>query len=301
MLGWMLLNRQQWNRVWKSVPWFSGTLLMLAIAVPWYVLAERKTPGFLNYFLIGEHWKRFTVRGWEGDLYGSAHAERPGTIWLFALLGSFPWCLGFLALPFRHWKNLPTWALEKNGRGLYLMLWAIWPILFFTPARNIISTYPLPALPAIALLLAGIFDAKLKSNSRFHPLHPAFVLTGMVLVSGVMVITLVLPEHSPKHSERDLVQTFRQRSKPADTLIYYGKRRYSSEFYSAGIAMNTRSFATLSRRLAEPGNLFLAISPSDFQEFPTSFRQHFHTVGQWGKDSALYVEITPQNRVAATF
>ena len=43
-------------------------MLMLALSVPWYVVAERHTPGFLNYFLLGEHWHRFVTPGWGGDL-----------------------------------------------------------------------------------------------------------------------------------------------------------------------------------------------------------------------------------------
>jgi 4-amino-4-deoxy-L-arabinose transferase-like glycosyltransferase len=50
-----------------AVPWLRGLALMLAIAAPWYLLAEARTPGFLDYSLVGEHWKRFTVPGWAGD------------------------------------------------------------------------------------------------------------------------------------------------------------------------------------------------------------------------------------------
>ena len=62
---------------------------MLALAVPWYVMAEQATPGFLDYFLVGEHFRRFTVSGWEGDLYGNAHTEPLGTIWLFWVYACF--------------------------------------------------------------------------------------------------------------------------------------------------------------------------------------------------------------------
>ncbi len=68
------------GHIWQSIPWLSGTVLMLFICLPWYLLAEAKTPGFLNYFIVGEHWKRFTESGWEGDLYGSGHAHPYGAI-----------------------------------------------------------------------------------------------------------------------------------------------------------------------------------------------------------------------------
>ncbi|HEY8962225.1 MAG TPA: glycosyltransferase family 39 protein, partial [Luteolibacter sp.] len=115
---WTLLTGR-WKDVWKRLPWMSGTLLMLAIAVPWYVLAERKTPGFLDYFLVGEHWKRFTIKGWGGDKYGKAHPISRGAIWVFWLMETFPWCLGFLALPWRRWREFRQWANQEEGRGLY--------------------------------------------------------------------------------------------------------------------------------------------------------------------------------------
>src|SRR4051812_38032750 len=79
------------GNVWRRLPWLSGLALTIALAVPWYVLAERRTPGFLDYFLIGEHWKRFTESGWKGDMFGSAHSRPRGTIWLYALASTLPW------------------------------------------------------------------------------------------------------------------------------------------------------------------------------------------------------------------
>ena len=58
----------------NKLPIISGSLLAIIIFAPWYVLAEIKTPGFLNYFIVGEHLSRFLVSGWKGDLYGNAHS-----------------------------------------------------------------------------------------------------------------------------------------------------------------------------------------------------------------------------------
>src|SRR5205085_1638205 len=65
----------------SGFPWFSGILLMLALSVPWFIMAEHRTPGFLNYYFVGEHWKRFTHPHWK-SLYGSAHRQPPGTVWI---------------------------------------------------------------------------------------------------------------------------------------------------------------------------------------------------------------------------
>ncbi|HCN72611.1 MAG TPA: phospholipid carrier-dependent glycosyltransferase, partial [Pusillimonas sp.] len=69
---WYVLNRKVISTS-TVLPWSKGLALMAVLCVPWYVLAEIKTPGFLNYFIVGEHFRRFLDPGWSGDLYGSAH------------------------------------------------------------------------------------------------------------------------------------------------------------------------------------------------------------------------------------
>ncbi len=86
----------RYREIWSRLPWIGGSLLALAIAVPWHVLAEWANPGFLNYYIIGEHFERFFESGWKGDMYGSAHAYPRGMIWLFALVDTAPWIGIFL-------------------------------------------------------------------------------------------------------------------------------------------------------------------------------------------------------------
>lgn len=62
-------------RIVRALPWVSGLARSLLLTLPWYLAAEAATPGFLRYFIIGEHFERFTVSGWEGDLYGGAHVQ----------------------------------------------------------------------------------------------------------------------------------------------------------------------------------------------------------------------------------
>ena len=290
MAGWLLLTGR-WRQSWKSLPWLSGSLLMLALALPWYVMAERKTPGFLDYFLVGEHWKRFTVRGWQGDLYGNAHPVAPGTIWAHLLLGTFPWCLGLLALPFRRWRGLRDWALADDARGLHWLLWAVWPVAFFTPARNIIATYPLPALPALALLLTELSRRHPARGWRtFRPLHPALAATTVLIVAWGIVVSLFLPARAPKQSERALVQRFDREQEAGDRLIYYGPRKYSAEFYSEGAVDHTTSAAVVAERLDAPGRTFVAIPAYWLPLVPPPLRRRLLPVATWGPGPSLYVE-----------
>ena len=288
-----LLTRQ-WRHVWKRIPWVSGTLLMLLLAVPWYVMAEKRTPGFIDYFIVGEHIRRFTITKWKGDLYGKAHSERLGMIWIYALIATFPWCLGLLAAPIRQWRNLKNWALADNGRGLYLALWALWPLVFFSPARNIIATYPLPALPAIVLLLTEICwrRSQQKTPRRFHPLHPALIATCTVITLWAITVSIILPQDSPKQSERELVKAYKERCKNEDNLLYFRDRKYSAEFYTDGRAETTESLDELLKRIEAPGRLFVATQPKYYKELPVLAQSHLILIGQWGPKSALYVERT---------
>jgi 4-amino-4-deoxy-L-arabinose transferase-like glycosyltransferase len=81
-LGLWLAWTRDWRAIWCGLPWLRGLLLTAALTLPWYLAAESATPGFLRYFIIGEHWQRFTQPGWTGDLYGNGHVRMRGLIWL---------------------------------------------------------------------------------------------------------------------------------------------------------------------------------------------------------------------------
>jgi 4-amino-4-deoxy-L-arabinose transferase-like glycosyltransferase len=292
VFSWILFTRS-WRRAWDGLPWFPGTVLMISLVSPWYVLAELRTPGFLNYFILGEHWHRFVDSGWTGDLYGKAHAETPGTIWLLAALGSFPWCIGFLSLPVSRWRSFGAWARENDGMGFYLAIWAIWPLIFFTPARNIISTYPLPALPAIALLLTSLHHRRSSESPLpgFHPLHPSLAFGSAAIAVIFAAVSLLLPEYSPKHSERQLVRIYQTLGIPGDDLVYFGRRGSSAEFYSGGTAINTRSNAALTELLDRSGTLFVAVSEKNHTQLPRGIRERLRLVAPFKGHHSLYREM----------
>ena len=133
---WSVITRDI-GRAWRQLPWLSGSLIVVALALPWYVLAELRTPGFLEYFIIGEHWQRFTVAGWAGDRYGKAHAFPLGSIWLFAIGACLPWSLLLPMLAIGRAKACSDpQAGTERARRLYLMLWGLTPCLFFTASGN---------------------------------------------------------------------------------------------------------------------------------------------------------------------
>ncbi|MFO1311985.1 MAG: hypothetical protein U1F41_07960 [Burkholderiales bacterium] len=82
--------RRAYGDVWRRIPWITGTLLCAALACRG-TCSRSSTPGFIEYFIVGEHWKRCTVAGWEGNC--SARRTQPrGLIWPLAVLSTLPWC-----------------------------------------------------------------------------------------------------------------------------------------------------------------------------------------------------------------
>jgi 4-amino-4-deoxy-L-arabinose transferase-like glycosyltransferase len=146
ILAWCTLRRD--FRPLGRLPWLVGVPVLLLTAVPWYAVAEKKTPGFLDYFLVGEHVKRFLDPGWKGDLYGTAHVQPKGMIWLYGLAAALPWSVPALLGAWR------LWCARLRPEISYLACWALTPLIFFTLAGNILYTYVLPGLPAVAILLA---------------------------------------------------------------------------------------------------------------------------------------------------
>lgn len=245
----------------SAMPWMAGSLLAAAIALPWYVLAELKTPGFLDYFIIGEHFRRFVDPGWSGDLYGSAHRQPTGMVWIFWIWATFPWgIIGLLiwGLRAKHAGiRLTIAASVRSASALYLLLCASWPMVFFTVAGNLIWTYVLPALPFAAILIAsGVY--------HFSSKRLLWLRSGAAALSPVLITTFVIVGISgirPLKTEKELVSYYNEVYQAGDSpLFYVGKTPFSARFYSQGGAVTIKGEKLPDLLLSnEYDRLFLAI------------------------------------------
>ncbi len=146
----------------------ASTLLFLAIAAPWHILAALRNPaialppglglpargGWAWFYLYNEHIARFLQRRIPHD-YGQVPVL---LFWVLAALWLFPWTAFLPGALRRHVHDLRARAnatVRQREAALALLLWAGVVLVFFTfSARQ--EYYSLPAIPALALMTGGL-------------------------------------------------------------------------------------------------------------------------------------------------
>jgi 4-amino-4-deoxy-L-arabinose transferase-like glycosyltransferase len=294
ILLWVLVEKR-WAQAWRGLPWAHGSLLALALAAPWYALAEARTPGFINYFLVGEHWHRFVTPGWSGDLYGHAHEFARGTIWGFAWGALLPWSV---LLPFAawRWRRAPAAPDAQPSLRLYLLLWGLTPLVFFTAARNIIWTYALPSLPAAALLMAHWMARRSAHAERWVAAGLAISLAGAAVGFG----RLGQEQRQQERSAKGLVNAYIAQARDGQPLMYADRRPFSAAFYSRGHALQLKQLNEAASHLGPAGGYLVLDQGQDPAALAAAGLQLQASVGRFGNEELLRVGLPGAALVAAT-
>jgi 4-amino-4-deoxy-L-arabinose transferase-like glycosyltransferase len=209
----------------------TSTLVFLVIATPWHILAglDNPTQGTpAPFHFVHGHWQvplptDGNVHGWFWFYFMNEHLLRylnlrvphdydTSPLWLFwglCLIWLMPWS-GFIfsavyrALPWRSdfWRNqfrrkeLP---LLERGR-LLLVVWAGFVLLFFSLSTRQ-EYYVLPALPAMAILVAGWLELEARSGGVSTKARGARRITAVLLILGTLfaaaAIYILLQAHAP--------------------------------------------------------------------------------------------------------
>jgi 4-amino-4-deoxy-L-arabinose transferase-like glycosyltransferase len=150
-----------------------GLALFAAITVPWFVLAARANPEFLEFFFLHEHFQRFT----------STVHNRAGPVWYFVpilLLAVAPWIVAAGEGAVRAWRARPDGGAVSARR--FLLVWCALVFAFFSVSQSKLPAYLLPIVPALALL-AG--DALASGSAR----RAAFSLAVGAMVFGAVMFS----------------------------------------------------------------------------------------------------------------
>jgi len=191
-LIYLALTKQLSLKTWRRLKPFWGTLLFLAIAAPWHVLATIRNPpyfdftmhsesgsyhGFFWFYFINEHVLRFLNLRYPRDYNTVPRAY----FWLFHLIWLFPWSVYFPAA-----AKLRYRGPERASRvRLMALCWAGFILLFFTFSTTQ-EYYSMPCYPALALLLGPAID----SGARILRWGTK-VITAVTSAAAVLIATIL--------------------------------------------------------------------------------------------------------------
>ena len=153
VIGVWIAMQGRW-RLLKEVHLLKGLLLFLLITAPWHVLMARAHPDFLNFYFIHEHFTR----------YLTDEHKRTAPWWFFIAVT----CVGLLP-----WLGLLPGALRrlnwKKPEHLFLLLWIVLPLLFFSTSHSKLIPYIFPIFPPLCIIigekLAQLWGKLLPSKS----------------------------------------------------------------------------------------------------------------------------------------
>jgi 4-amino-4-deoxy-L-arabinose transferase-like glycosyltransferase len=179
-----LLLTRGWNR-WRDLHIVSSVLICLLVAVPWHLLAEHRSPGFLWSYIINEHFKRAL-----GTRYPPDYDSVPlGLWWAAHLIWLAPWSI-FVPYALRELPPPRTWGrhMEPGAQArLLLFVWAGVIMAFFSlESGSRMEYYSFGAWPAMALLLGlGLARAE-ESPARWLPrLQAVLAAIGLAIAAGL--------------------------------------------------------------------------------------------------------------------
>ncbi len=209
------------HRNWRQLKPLTGTLLFLAIAAPWHILAGLRNTGGMNghgffwFYFINEHVLRFL-----GQRIPRDYNKLPGYLyWSLHLVWLFPWSLFVplgLVSAYKSWcshsaselaeeRKLPRFAtksVRSKGRfrhlttsqrtTLLLTIFSALVLVFFSLSTNQ-EYYTFPAyLPLLMLLAAAL--ARTEHSSNLEPrtsnllitfAHAAFTTLGLLIAAAL--------------------------------------------------------------------------------------------------------------------
>jgi len=174
--------------------WIPGILIFLAVALPWYVAVQLRNPEFFRIFILEHNLARFSQ-----DVY---HHRQPFWFYLPVLvLGLMPWTLWVILaivermrLIWSDGKN--AFATAEDSWQLFLLIWLLAPVVFFSASQSKLPGYILPSIPAGALLASEYLAARRTEETRIpFPLAAAHGALCGLLVFGALTAASIQLNH----------------------------------------------------------------------------------------------------------
>jgi hypothetical protein len=202
----------------------SSSLVFLAIAAPWHVLAAVKNPsqgavkGFLWFYFVNEQFLRYVNKR-----VPPGYDTVPLLIfWGLTVLWLAPWIV-FLPQSLRRipWRvrELREALSSAQRASLFFGLWALVIVGFFSFSTRQ-EYYTIPAVPALALLIGGWLAkeaAAPEAKSRASKIS-SWVLFAIVVLGSIVGVALLISSR-PAAAGADLADLLRKNPQDYDLSL----------------------------------------------------------------------------------
>ncbi|HUZ94002.1 MAG TPA: glycosyltransferase family 39 protein, partial [Edaphobacter sp.] len=187
--------RREWSLLRRTI-WWPGILLYMVMVLPWYIAVQWKNPTFYRLFFLEHNLERFATNRYQH--------HQPFWFYLAVLiLGLMPWTiLSLRALVDSIDVSIAEWKVRHNPQRYlghsragdafpeFLVLWTLFPIVFFSFSGSKLPGYILPSIPPLTILTADYLHRNRRDGL------PRWLLWAHSAVCAILVFVLILaPQH----------------------------------------------------------------------------------------------------------
>ncbi len=187
--------RREWSLLRRTI-WLPGVALYFAMVLPWYIAVQRHNPTFYRSFFLEHNLERFATNRYQ-------HHQPFWYYLAILLIGLMPWTVisiralvDSIQVSIAEWKvrHKPQRYLGHSRAGdafpEFLVLWALFPILFFSFSGSKLPGYILPSIPPLTILTADYLNRIRRQGL------PNWLLWSHAAICAILVFVLTLaPQH----------------------------------------------------------------------------------------------------------
>ncbi len=187
--------RREWSVLRRTI-WIPGVLLYFAMVLPWYIAVQRENPTFVHSFFVEHNLERFAT-----NLY--QHRQPFWYYFAVLIVGLMPWTvIAIRAVVEAMTSSIAEWKVSLDPKRYlghsragdafpeFLVLWALFPIIFFTFSKSKLPGYILPSIAPVTIL-TGDYLNRIRRTGL-----PKWLLWSHAAACALVAFVIVL---SPQH------------------------------------------------------------------------------------------------------
>ncbi len=176
--------------------WIPGVILYLMMVLPWYIAVQRRNPQFFREFFLQHNLERYTTNIYQ-------HHQPFYFYGLVLILGMMPWtAVAFRAMWDAVETSVAEWKVRRHPQRYvghvragdafpeFLVLWAAFPIVFFSFSGSKLPGYILPSIPPLAVLTGDYLF-----RMRRRGLPNGLLVTHAMLTGFLTFVFLLCPQY----------------------------------------------------------------------------------------------------------